>query len=144
MKAALRGGFLVIIGFLVVLIISSIHAKNVRAGEVEESLSAAMESALTQIAQDEDYISVTNSSSESVKQKKDQELKDLFLKYLLAQIKTDSSVDVNFYTADYNHGILDVEVTETFYYQNKRKGSVSARKKAILEEYMKEKKGKTD
>lgn len=112
-------------GMILVLflgVIISIHGRTLRQDEAEQSLEAAMQSAMEQLAEERSYAFSDR-----------EEMIADFLEALLIQINSDSEVEVSILKADEKRGLLSVEVVETYRHINGEEGKVSARRTMILD-----------
>lgn len=114
--------FLIIISSLILL---TIYEQNTRQNELEDSLSVAIEQSLENLKTKQNY-SIANT---------DEFIAD-FVQNLIVAIESDSDIKIEILNVDFEKGLLDVNVVETFVQPNGSKNTVSCRKTVILEEYM--------
>lgn len=122
MKQAIFGMVAMLVVLFFSLICLTIHGRNLRQKEVENSLVEALDGAMTNLMKQEIY------SIDST----DTFVADL-LQTLLGQINSTSDIEVNILAADREKGILSVEITETYMHPNGKSGSVSALRTVILD-----------
>ena len=122
-------GFALILFSVIVLTVTIIFAvghKTNRENEAENALDVAIENTMDNLMKNKVY-TIDNS---------DQFIAD-FLEDLLLQMESDSSVNVVCKSADTTKGLLSMEITMSFLYNNGNQGQVSTERTVILE------KGKT-
>lgn len=107
---------------IVTLSILSIESKSERADELNRAVSAAVKQTV-EYSQKEGK-NVISSKEEMVAE---------FVHLLFASLNNKGDIEIEVMSADYEEGLLDVEVTENFKYPNGKNGSVSVRKTAIYE-----------
>ena len=127
MKHTVYGISLALLVVMVVAIVLGISGKNVRKNEMETSLNTAIEQSLERLRQEKTYDSYETEAY--------QELITDFHRLLLAQIESDSELQVDILTADTKKGILDVRVTQRFRTILGKEKKAVCRKSVILEEY---------
>lgn len=124
MKTAIVSCVLAFLLVITSLILFTIYGQNTRQNELEDSLSITIEQALENLKTNQNY-SVANT----------EEFVADFVENLIISIDSDSEVKVEILSVDYEKGLLDVNVTETFDQPNGSVSSISCRKTVILEEY---------
>ena len=106
----------------VTLSLVSVDGKMDRQDELNRAVSAAVKQA------------VKNSQIEGQKNIcSNDEMVAEFIQLMSVHLNSDSDVQVEVMGVDYEEGMLDVKVTESFQYLNGKEGSVSIRKCAIYE-----------
>lgn len=123
MKKVLLG--CVFISFIVfgIVIIMTMDGRKIRANEVENALSDAIESTVETMLVKETY--TVSDQNEFIAD---------FIQALLLQIESDSEIKVNVLAADEKKGLLSVEVVENYKHPNGNQGTVSCVKTVILEQ----------
>ncbi len=122
MKKAAFGiacGFISIFVFVSML---TLYGRAVRQEETNHVLTEAIDSALAGVMSENNYTIADNENF----------IAD-FLKALLVQANSDSELTVSVLYADYEYGILSVEITETFLHPNGTEGSVSEVRTVIFD-----------
>lgn len=111
----------VVIGLAVIIFISgltimSINSKSIRKDELEVAVATAAQQTVksSEISSEEDMMAY-------------------FIKNLFMNIKADGDIGVEFMGVDCEKGLLDVKVTEKFYYPSGTEEKICVRKTAILE-----------
>lgn len=107
----------------------TVYGRNVRQQEADTALSQAVDSTLSSVMSGKNYEIEDNESFVAD-----------FLKALLIQMNSDSDISIVILEADYEYGILSVEVTEKFTHPNGRPGSVSEVRTVIFDKEAEEKK----
>lgn len=102
--------------------ILSLHTRSSAKTELEDALSAAVEQSLDNVANGKEY---TLSSKE--------EFAADIMEAILLQTDSDAEITINVLEADLEKGILSVEAIEKFDYIGGKKGTVSAKKTAVLD-----------
>lgn len=125
MKTAIISGILIFLLIITSLTLFTIYGQNTRQNELEDNLSITVEQALQNIKTNTSY-TVTNT---------DEFIAD-FVQNFIISVDSDSDIKVEILSVDYEKGLLDVNVTETFDQPIGSKKSVSCRKTVILEEYL--------
>lgn len=123
MKNAITGFGILILIIMTVSIIFSIDSRSIHKQEAEKALSQSIENTLSSLYEKKIY-SVESSD----------ELINDFTQALLNQIESSSELTVNVLSADYEKGLLSIEVIENFKYPNGKLGKVSAVKTVILDQ----------
>lgn len=131
MKHTVYGIALAVLAALAVAAVLGISGKNVRKNEMETALNTAIEQSLEQLKMEK---SGNGKDSRSY-----QELIADFNGLLLAQIESDSELQVEILTADVEKGILDVRITQRYQTILGREREAVCRKSVILEEYSEKK-----
>lgn len=124
MKTAIVSCVLAFLIIITSLILLTIYEQNTRQNELEDSLSVAIEQSLENLKTKQNY-SIANT---------DEFVAD-FIQNLIVSIESDSDIKVEILNVDFEKGLLDVNVVETFIQPNGSKNNVSCRKTVILEEY---------
>ncbi|MCI9175478.1 MAG: InlB B-repeat-containing protein [Lachnospiraceae bacterium] len=127
MKHTVYGISLAVLAVLAVAVVLGISGKNVRKNEMETALNTAIEQALEQLKMEK--------SGNGKDVRSCQELVADFNGLLLAQIESDSELQVEILTADAEKGILDVRITQSYQTILGREREAVCRKSVILEEY---------
>lgn len=104
MKSAVTSLGCLMLAVITFIIVSTISSVGIRSDELNTAVDVAM--AATQKALLEKRDTITNNEEYIAE----------FNQNLLVQIDSDSDVEVIVYTADYEKGLLDVEVKEKFRY----------------------------
>ncbi|MCI9416892.1 MAG: hypothetical protein HFI82_05690 [Eubacterium sp.] len=104
-------GILAVFIFVVML---TLYGRSARQQEAAMALSQAIDSTLSNVMSENNYFI-----------KENQDFTADFLKALLIQTNSDSDLTVSILDADYELGILSVEITEKFLHPNGKEGSVS-------------------
>lgn len=116
---------LTVIFFIVIFL--TLQGRTLRLEEAEKALAESVDAALSNLMEEKIY-SIEN--------------EDLFaadlLQSLLAQANSDSDLTVSVLEADTVHGILSVEITETYQHPNGNKGTVSACRTVIFDREVEE------
>lgn len=107
----------------------TVYGRNMRRQETDTALSQAVDSTLSSVMSGKNYEIEDNESFVAD-----------FLKALLIHANSDSDISVVILEADYEYGILSVEVTEKFAHPNGREGSVSEVRTVIFDKEVKEEK----
>ena len=123
MKNMLLAFYAVVIAILIILIGFTIHGRSIRQVELDNALKSSLESAMTSLLY------------ETGKPQTEEEWKESFVHSLAIQINSTSDLEVKFYEADMEKGILSVEASLTWYHPIGTKGNVSSFMTVILEEY---------
>lgn len=100
----------------------AVYGRNVRQQEADNALSQAVDSTLSSVMSGKNYQIEDNECFVAD-----------FLRALLMQVNSDSDISVVILEADYEYGILSVEVTEKFAHPNGRPGSVSEVRTVIFD-----------
>lgn len=122
MKTGITGTILFMVIILSAFINLSITTENVRLEEIEQALGNAQRQTIENTKIKEMY--QINS---------EEELMAEFNRNLLTQISSDSDITVRVLDADYEEGMLDVEVIAKFKYPTGKDGKVSVRKTIIYD-----------
>lgn len=107
---------------LFLTIIITVHGRTLRSSEVSQSLSEAMQTTMNHLLSQNAYTIAD----------KDEFVAD-FLETFLLQVNSDSDITVNILKADYEKGLLSIEVVETYTHPNGEKGQVSACRTILLD-----------
>ena len=113
---------LVLMTIMTFFIVESLHSREYRTVELSEAVDNALEAAMNNVAANRCYTIHNN----------DEFVED-FRQLLLTSIDSDSDIDIQVLKADYEKGILAVEVTESFKYINGRTGTISKKANVILD-----------
>lgn len=122
MKQMVFGMIALTIVVLFLTIIITVHGRTLRSNEVSQSLGEAMQTTMNHLLSQNAY-SIAD---------KDEFVAD-FLETFLLQVNSDSDITVNILKADYEKGLLSVEVIETYIHPNGEKGQVSACRTILLD-----------
>lgn len=127
MKHILYGLVCMGIVVFIAVIALTLQGRTLRDGEAKQALAESVDGALSNLMENNAY-PIENG--------------DLFaadlLEALLAQINSTSDVTVSVLEADFVHGILSVEITESYRHPNGSKGTVSACRTVIFDREQKE------
>lgn len=123
MKNVIIASGLVLIIILTAVISLTVYSHNTRQNEVEEALAVAVEQALENLKISPEY-PVQN----------EKEFLADFVQRLVLGLNSDSDITVNILAVDYEKGLLDVEVVETYQQLIGKRGTASYRKTVILDE----------
>lgn len=118
---------LVVMIMMSIFIVEALHEKEYRTVELSDAVDNALTSTLNNVSINRCY--KVNSNEEFVED---------FRQMLMTQISSDCDIDINIIAADYEKGILSVNVVETFDYINGRKGTLSKAATVILEQNIEE------
>lgn len=129
MKNAVISISLVFITIMTFFIVESLHAKAYRTVELSEAVDNALEAAINNVAYDKCYEIHNN----------DEFVED-FKQLLMTSIDSASEINVEVLKVDYEKGILEVNVTESFEYINGRIGTISKKAAVILDRQEQEEK----
>jgi hypothetical protein len=110
----------IVVLFLTIII--TVHGRTLRNSEVSQSLGEAMQTTMNHLLSQNAYTIAD----------KDDFVAD-FLETFLLQVNSDSDITVNILKADYEKGLLSVEVIETYIHPNGEKGQVSACRTILLD-----------
>lgn len=125
MKTAISSLGCTILLLIAILIINTVGSTAVRSDELNTAIDCAV--VATQRALFKQKSSIQN----------DEDYKTEFTKNLLVQIDSKSDVDIVFYTADSEKGLLDVEVVEKYRYLYDEPDDIrtySVRRTSIIDE----------
>lgn len=125
MKTAIISCVLVFLLIITSLILFTVYGQNTRQNALEDNLSITVEQALENIKINQSY-TVADA---------DEFVAD-FVQNFIISVDSDSDIKIEILSVDYEKGLLDVNVTETFKQPIGTKKSVSCRKTVILEEYL--------
>lgn len=132
MKNAVMTLISIFVLLLNVMIIHSINGRSVREAELKQAVSNGVSESLNMTLEDMAYVSVDENTSAEEIERLNERMSDMCKNCIMAQMDSDSDVEINIITADFQQGILDVEVTEKFTYINNRPGEIYWRKTAVL------------
>lgn len=121
MKNIIIGFVVTIIALLCIQITLTVNARQIRQQEVTDALDAALEGTINVLAKKTYNID-----------DKSEYIADLVMG-LSSQIDSNSDVSIKILDADYDKGLLSVQVTETFKHVNGKEGKVVANKTVLLE-----------
>lgn len=122
MKNILIGLTTFVIALLTVAGLLAMHTRGMAKTELEDALSNAVEQSLENAMSGEAY-DVDDT---------DEFVADI-MESILLQIDSDADITIHVLNADLEKGILSVEATEEFEYIGGKKGTVSAKKTAVLD-----------
>lgn len=127
MKQILYGLLCMGIVVFTTVIALTLQGRTLRDGEAKQALAESVDGTLSNLMEKNVY-SIEDG--------------DLFaadlLEALLAQTNSTSDVTVSVLEADFVHGILSVEITESYHHPNGKKGTVSACRTVIFDREQKE------
>ena len=114
-------GIMTIIGVIIMSIFASqaISGKSVRKSELTTGVSNACNQALRDV--------------QAKKQDSNEQLSEMFVQNLKKEIKSKGNIKIKILTADANHGLLDVIVSQEYQMNNKKK-TITVRKTAFLDQ----------
>lgn len=121
MKGAVTGIILLVILIYSVFITQNISGLTSRKTELTMDVSNAVEQTLDGM-KEEQYESR-------------EQMAQAFVRDLKAQITSDADIEVEIIGADHIHGLLDVNVRETFLASDGKKKTIEVRKTAVLEQF---------
>lgn len=110
-------------GVFIFVAMLTLYGRNVRKEETDTALSQAIDSTLEHVMSENNYSIKENEAF----------IAD-FLKALLIQTNSESDLTVSILDADYDLGILSVEITEKYRHPNGKKGSVSKVRTVIFDQ----------
>ena len=122
MKQMVFGMIALTMVVLFLTIIITVHGRTLRSSEVSQSLSEAMQTTMNHLLSQNAY-SIAD---------KDEFVAD-FLETFLLQVNSDSDITVHILKADYEKGLLSIEVVENYTHPNGEKGQVSACRTILLD-----------
>lgn len=112
-------------GVIFLVIVMTLGGKQMRKNELNRAVDGALEETVENQFDTKTYS--VNNTNEFIAD---------FMEALLVQINSDSTMEVRVLDADYEKGLLSVEVTEHFYHPVGTQGSVSVKRTVIMEQYM--------
>lgn len=121
MKGAVTGIILLVILIYSVFITQNIAGLTTRKTELTMDVSNAVEQTLDNM-KEEQYESR-------------EQMAEAFVRDLKTQITSDADIEVEIIGADHIHGLLDVNVRETFLTSDGKKKTIEVRKTAVLEQF---------
>lgn len=124
MKSVFLGFGITICSIISIIIIMTLCGTNIRQNELNDAVDSALQDTVENQFDDTTYS--VNSNDELVAD---------FIEALLAQINSDSTVVVNVLDADYQKGLLSVEVIEKYKHPIGTEGKVSVKRMVIMEQY---------
>ena len=124
MKNVFLGFGITICSILSIVIVMTLCGTSIRQNELNDAVGSALMDTVEN--QFEDTAHSANSNEEFAAD---------FIKALLIQISSDSAVEVKILDADYQKGLLSVEVTETYRHPIGTEGQVSVKRMVIMEQY---------
>ena len=122
MKKAAFGIACGLAAFFVFAMMLTVYGRNVRKEETDTALAQAIDATLSGVMSENNYTIEENETF----------IAD-FLKALLIQTNSDSDLKVSILEADYELGILSVEITEKFKHPNGKEGTVSEVRTVIFD-----------
>lgn len=122
MKQAIIVIGIAVLIMLVSLILLCVESKSDRQDELDRVVSAAVK----QTVRDSQIQNQTNITS-------DKEMVAQFIQNMCTSISSDGDIQVKVMGVDYKEGMLDVLVTEKFFYLTGRQAKISTRKCAIYQ-----------
>ncbi|MEE1504732.1 MAG: hypothetical protein UGF89_10880 [Acutalibacteraceae bacterium] len=123
MKNAILGLGIAVMSIITIMILFTVYGQNTRQNELEDSLSMAVEQTIENLKIDKHY-DIAN---------KDELIADLNQNLILS-LESDSEVEVRVLAVDYEKGLIDVEVIETYKQPNKTTGKAVCRKTIVVDE----------
>ena len=111
-----------LIAVFIFVMMLTLFGRSARQKETEYMLAQAIDSSLSDVMQGRNGFITEN-----------EDFVADFLKALLIQANSDSDITVSVLDADYEHGILSVEITEKFKHPNGKTGSVSQVRTVIFD-----------
>ena len=127
MKKAAFGIACGLVAFFVFAMLLTVYGRSIRKGETDTALSQAIDATLSGVMSENNYTIEENETFVAD-----------FLKALLIQTNSDSDRKVSILEADYELGILSVEITEKFKHPNGREGTVSEVRTVIFDKVKEE------
>lgn len=124
MKEFLTTSTIIIVFVLSILIIFTVNNYETRKNEMEETLAVVLDQAMESLKFEEKEYTEENY----------RELVSDLLQQILFQMNSDGDVKINILTVDLEHGLIDVEVVQTYKWAG-RDREVSERRTVILEEF---------
>lgn len=124
MKKALYGVFGFISILIFILIWFTIDGRTIRQTELDNALMVSMENAMDMLLLDEG------------RPLNEEEWITMFMEALVVQIESSSDLSVNIIDCDMEKGLLSVEATLEYTHVTGTRGTVSAHRTIILEEYI--------
>ncbi len=106
----------------VLVMMLTLFGRAARKQETDKALAQAIDSTLSNVMSEHNYTI-----------EKNEDFIADFLKALLIQTNSTSDLTVSVLDADYEHGILSVEITETYTHPDGNKGSVSEMRTVIFD-----------
>lgn len=122
MKKAAFGIACGLAAFFVFAMMLTVYGRSIRKEETDTALAQAINATLSGVMSEHNYTIEENETFVAD-----------FLKALLIQTNSDSDLKVSILEADYELGILSVEITETFQHPNGKKGTVSEVRTVIFD-----------
>lgn len=135
MKNAISTMLGITVIILSVMILYSVNTRSVRQTDLDNAVSNSVEQSLNMSMESMSYRNLGASASQEQIEALNKKMADNCRDCILKQIDTDSIVDIYIYEADFQTGILDVEVVQHFKYLNGKDGKVVCRRTGILKEY---------
>lgn len=135
MKNAVYVATGIIVIILSVMILYSVNTRSVRQTDLDNTVSNSVEQSLNMSLESMTYRNLSSSATPEQIEELNKKMADNCRDCILKQIDTDSIVDIYIYEADFQTGILDVEVVQHFKYLNGKEGKVTCRRTGILKEY---------
>lgn len=112
-----------LIGILL-LTVYTIHGRNIRQAELNHALADAMEQTVAKTG-----------TAHVDGPKSNEELTSLFLEKFMAQVESDSKVEIHILDVDWEKGLLSAEAVLTYLHPTGKEGSVSSRQTMIRESH---------
>lgn len=122
MKKAAFGIACGLVAFFVFAMMLTAYGRSIRKGEAAMALSQAIDATLSGVMSENNYTIEENETFVAD-----------FLKALLIQTNSDSDLKVSILEADYELGILSVEITEKYKHPNGKEGTVSEVRTVIFD-----------
>lgn len=132
MKNAVLTMISILILLLDVMIYHSVNTRSVREAELKQAVSNGVSESLNMTLEDMAYINVDEDTPDEEIHRLNERMSEMCRKCIMAQMDSDSDLEIHIITADFQKGILDVEVTERFTYINNRPGEIYWRKTGLL------------
>ena len=125
MKNVFLGFGITICSIISIVIVMTLCGTNMRQNELNRAVDSAVQDTVENQFDNKTYSVSSN----------DEFIAD-FIEALLVQINSDCSVKVNVLDADYQKGLLSVEVIEKYKHPIGTDGQVSVKRTVIMEQYM--------
>lgn len=122
MKKAAFGIACGLASFFVFAMMLTVYGRSIRKEETDTALAQAIDATLSGVMSENNYTIEENETFIAE-----------FLKALLIQTNSDSDLKVSILEADYELGIMSVEITETFKHPNGKEGTVSEVRTVIFD-----------
>lgn len=124
MKNVFLGSVIMLCGVIFLVVVMTLGGKQLRQNELNRAVDGALEETVENQFNAKTY-SVNNTNEFVVD----------FMETLLVQINSDSTIEIKVLDADYEKGLISVEVIEHFAHPVGTQGSVSVKRTVIMEQY---------